>query len=199
MENSKYHANKKKSLGRPAFRGCILAATAIILPTGCGWVDSTGSQDTEEVSFQAALPGEPGVIDLFAEDPQLVDISELATSSTSSRSGEPLQWRYTGIGDTSLCSTLFSSASAANSNQTGSCLTVNAAETSDQALPGLEENGELENCTVYIFEHDLSGTNMIYEIHTPAVAGSIALSYAIDFVADDGSRFEQDVNLCIHP
>jgi len=63
----------------------------------------------------------------------------------------------------------------------------------------LQENVSDEHCTVYIIEHDLSAGNMVYEIHTPAVAETIAMIYAIDFIADDGSHFEKEVNLCIHP
>jgi len=160
------------------------------------------------VAFQAALPNQPGVFNLFAEDPLRIDISELAsgfdtnpstdqtTDSTASLRGQPVQWRHTGIGDASICSSFFNSASVERYNQPGSCLSVSSAQ---QAGPDLPESGSDENCTVYIIEQDLSDTNMIYEIHTPAVAEPIDMIYAIDFIADDGSYFEQAVNLCIHP
>jgi len=201
MDNTKYKSNKTNSVSRSGLRGYqLLTAVVLILPTACGWVDSTGSRDTDAVSFQAALPGQPEVINLVAEEPQRVDISEIASSSTSNSAtslrGQPLQWRHTGTGDASQCSSLLSSASAERSNEPGSCLTVSSAP---QTNLDLQENVSDEHCTVYIIEHDLSAGNMVYEIHTPAVAETITMIYAIDFIADDGSHFEKEVNLCIHP
>lgn len=200
MDNTNYNSNCTKSLNKAGFRGCILiASAAIILPTGCGWVDSTGNQGLGAISLQAALPGPSGVIDLLAEEPQLVDLSELATSPANTLPGQPVQWRHTGTGDAILCNGLESSAPDTGNNEPDSCPTLSSATATSQGLQELQESGSVENCTVYIVEYDLSADNMIYEIHTPAVAAPIAMNYVIDFLADDGSLFEQEVSLCIHP
>jgi len=196
MDNTNSVTNNTRSPYRPCksgIRGSILAAAAIILPTGCGWVDSTGTQEPAvEMIFQAALPGEPVVINLVAEEPQLVDISELAVNTAAALGGQPLQWRHIGAGDTALCSAPLV---ANDSSEAGSCQSVRFAASTPESL----DNSSLENCAIYIIEHDISADNVVYEIHTPPVTEPVAMNYAIDFIAEDGSHFEQAVNLCINP
>jgi len=184
----------------------VVAFAAImlcVLVASCGWVDSAGQGESENILLGLAQADVAEQINVTAETPQLVDLTVLAESNGVSPN--TLQWRARGAGDANNCAAFENrndislslekacDESIYQTDATVSTVATNTASSEPTSAP--------DACMVVIIERDSDNTeSALFEIHAPALTQPVALAYTIESVSGDGIvGLAHDVNLCIEP
>jgi len=187
--------------------GNTVAASAAIMLCGlvasCGWVDSAGQGESENILLGLAQADVAEQINVTAETPQLVDLTVLAESNGVS--ADFLQWRATGPGDVNSCAAIEDSKDISSSLEQACDQSVYQTDTADNTdvsdAASDTPASTPDACMVIIVESDsANASTALFEIHTPALTQPVALAYTIESVSANGSiELAHDVNLCIEP